>query len=283
MPRKATHGAKTFAAEVAPTVAHAPGESSPTMHDPKTQAGFDLAGRSALEAYFNASPGSATEKIENFAKYVPRQSLARFLARYELFRRIQDVQGSIVECGVLFGGGLLSFAKLSTILEPYNFQRRIIGFDSFDGFPSIDAADLAGKPERKSAHLKKGGFSAQSAYDDILRAVEVYDLTRFLNHFPKVEVVRGDFEVTARRYLSDHPHLIVSLLYLDFDIYRPTKLALELFLPRVPKGGIVVFDELNEEAFPGETIAALEALKMNELRVRRFDFEPRISYAVIGD
>jgi hypothetical protein len=274
---------KTFTAEVAPTVAHAPGENSPTMHDPKTQATFDVAARSALESYFNDSAGSATEKIENFAKYVPRQNLARFLARYELFQRIRDVQGSIVECGVLFGGGLLSFAKLSTILEPYNFQRRIIGFDSFSGFPAIDDADLAGKSERKSAHLTKGGFSARGAYDDILKAVEIYDLSRFLNHFPKVEVVKGDFEETANKYLVDHPHLIVSLLYLDFDIYRPTKLALELFLPRIPKGGVVVFDELNEEAFPGETIAVLEMLKMNDLRVRRFDFEPRMSYAVIGD
>jgi hypothetical protein len=283
MPTRPKRARATFEAETAPTVPHAHGETSPTMHDPKTQAKFDLDARSALEAYFNDSPGSATEKIENFAKYVPRQNLARFLARYELFRRVLDVQGSIVECGVLFGGGLLSFAKLSTILEPYNFQRRVIGFDTFAGFPSIDAADRAGKAERKSAHLTKAGFAATGAYDDILKAVEIYDLSRFLNHFPKVEVVKGDFEVTAKQYLKDHPHLVVSLLYLDFDIYRPTKLALELFLPRVPKGGVVVFDELNEEAFPGETIAVLEAMKLNTLRVRRFEFEPRMSYAVIGD
>lgn len=283
MPAEPRRPRPAFKSETPPTVAHARGETSPTMHDPKTQAGFDLDARAALESYFNDSAGSATEKIENFAKYVPRQNLARFLARYELFRRILDVQGSIVECGVLFGGGLMSFAKLSTILEPYNFQRRVIGFDSFTGFPAIDAADLAGKPERKSAHLKKAGFSAAGAYDDILKAVDVYDRSRFLNHFPKVEVVRGDFELTAAQYLKDRPHLIVSLLYLDFDIYRPTKLAIELFLPRIPKGGIVVFDELNEEAFPGETIAVLEALQLNTLRVRRFDFEPRMSYAVIGD
>lgn len=283
MPPKPKAPKKRFTAEVAPTVAHAAAETSPTMHDPKTQARFDVDARTALEDYFNNSPGSATEKIENFAKYVPRQNLARFLARYEMFRLIKDVQGSIVECGVLFGGGLLSWAKLSTILEPYNFQRRIIGFDSFTGFPTIDQADLAGKPERKSAHLKKGGFSAESAYDDILEAVRIYDISRYLNHFPKVDVVKGDFEVTAQRYLDDHPHLVVSCLYLDFDIYRPTKVALDLFLPRVPKGGIVAFDELNEEAFPGETIAVMEKMNLNTMRVRRFDFEPRISYMVMGE
>lgn len=259
-----------------------PRDCSPTMHDPKTQAKFDYDSRQNLEAYFQNSPGSATEKLENFAKYVPRQNLARFLARYELFKLIKNVQGSIVECGVLFGGGLMSFAKLSAILEPYNFQRRIIGFDSFTGFPEIANEDLQGLPDRKSAHLKEHGFAAGSAYEDILESVAVFDKSRFLSHFPKVQVVKGDFEVTARKFLQDFPHLIVSCLYLDFDIYKPTKLAIELFVPRMPKGSVIVFDELNEEAFPGETLAVLETMKLNDLRVQRFDFEPRISYAVIG-
>ncbi|WP_048438282.1 TylF/MycF/NovP-related O-methyltransferase [Caenimonas sp. SL110] len=259
------------------------GEISPTMHDPRTQAQWDYASRQALESYFNEGAGSATEKLENFAKYVPRQNLARFLARYEIFKLIKDVQGSIVECGVLFGGGLMSFAKLSTILEPYNFQRRIVGFDSFTGFPSIAEEDLRGLPDRKSAHLKQSGFAAEGAYEDIQRAIELYNISRPLNHFPKVQIVKGDFAQTSAQFLRDHPHFVVSCLYLDFDIYEPTKVALEQFLPRMPKGSVLVFDELNEEAFPGETIAVMESLNLNTLRVRRFDFEPRISYAVIGD
>ncbi len=68
-----------------------------------------------------------------------------FLARYELFKIVADIQGSIIECGVLLGGGLLSFAKLSAILEPYNFQRRVIGFDTFTGFSEVDEHDQLGK------------------------------------------------------------------------------------------------------------------------------------------
>ena len=256
---------------------------SPTMHDPRTQTQGDYDARLALEEYFMESQGSATEKLENFPKYVPRQNLARFLARYEMFKLVQNVHGSIIECGVLFGGGLLSFAKLSAILEPYNFQRRIIGFDTFSGFPDIHKSDTKGRPERKSAHLKKHGFAAEHAYEDILKSVEIFDMTRLLNHFPKVTVVKGDFNVTAEKYLEEHPHLVVSLLYLDFDIYAPTKRALELFLPRMPKGAVVAFDELNEEAFPGETLAVMEVLNINNWRIRRFEFEPRISYAVVGD
>ena len=130
-------------------------DPSPIMHDPRTQSTSDYEFREALETYFQESPGSVNEKLENFAKYVPRQNLARFLARYEIFRRILDVQGSIVECGVLFGCGLMSWAKLSSILEPYNFQRRVYGFDTFTGFPSIHKKDTEGLEDRKSAHLKE--------------------------------------------------------------------------------------------------------------------------------
>lgn len=44
-------------------------------------------------------------KLTNFEKYISRQSMARFLARYELFKMIKNTKGSIVECGVHWGGG----------------------------------------------------------------------------------------------------------------------------------------------------------------------------------
>lgn len=260
------------------------GDVSPNMHDARTQGPGDVEARRLLDGYFDESIGSTTEKLENFAKYVPRQSLARFMARYEIFRRVLDVQGSIVECGVMLGGGLFSFAKLSTILEPYNFQRRVIGFDTFSGFPSVHEADRRGPESLKSSHLKEGGFDVPGAYEDITRAIEVYDANRFLSHFPKIDIVRGRFEETIDQYLDDHPHLVVSCLYLDFDIYEPTLAAIQKLLPRMPKGAVLAFDEINEERFPGETIAALEAFgTLQDLRLVRLPFEPRIAFAVIGD
>jgi hypothetical protein len=183
----------------------------------------------------------------------------------------------------MLGGGLFSFAKLSAILEPYNFQRRIYGFDTFEGFPDIHANDQMGIEDRHSAYMVEGGFRVDGAYEDILEGIELFDMNRFLNHFPKVEVFKGRFEDTITPFLAERPHTIVSLLYLDFDIYQPTVEAIRTFLPRMPKGSVIAFDELNDESFPGESLAAMEALDLASLRIRRFDFDPRISYAVIGD
>jgi len=251
------------------------------MHDPNTQAKWEPEYRKELEKYFEKSAGSISEKLENFPKYVPRQNLARFLARYEIFKLIKNIQGSIVECGVLFGTGLMSFAHLSTILEPYNFQRRIIGFDTFSGFPNISEKDTQGI-SKKAFELKKGGYSAHSI-EDLQEAIRIFNMNRYLNHFPKIELVKGDFNETIEKYLEEHSHLVISCLYLDFDIYSPTKTAIEKLLPLVPKGGVVIFDELNEELFPGETIAVKETLELSKFRIKRFSFEPRISYTVIGD
>jgi hypothetical protein len=55
-------------------------EQSPTMHDPRTQAAFDYSSRQALEELLQQRPGLLPpEKLENFAKYVPRQNLAPLL------------------------------------------------------------------------------------------------------------------------------------------------------------------------------------------------------------
>ena len=86
-------------------------------------------------ALFEANPSSWETKMENFPKYVRRQNLTRFLALHEIFKLVLPVKGSIVECGVNHGFGIMSWAKFSAIHEPVNLTRRIYGFDTFEGFP----------------------------------------------------------------------------------------------------------------------------------------------------
>lgn len=230
----------------------------------------------AVEEYFERSIGSVFEKLENFPKYVRRESLSRFLYKAEIFRKVLEVQGSVVEVGVLWGGGLMTMAKLSAIYEPLNYQRRIIGFDTFSGFPNLSEKDAGGK----SRHLKVGGLAVDSK-SDIEEAVELFDQNRFLNHLPKVELVRGDATETIPEYLKKNPHLVVSLLHLDVDIYEPTKVALEYLVPRMPKGAIIMFDELNVDLWPGETLAVLDSLGLKNLRIQRVNYQTVASYAVL--
>src|SRR5215469_12924085 len=105
----------------------------------------ELAVGKSLENIFAGCRDRIETKLENFPKYVRRQHLKRFLAMYEIFKLILPVKGSIIECGVYRGFSLMTWAKLSTILEPENLTRRVYGFDTFNGFPSVSENDRAGE------------------------------------------------------------------------------------------------------------------------------------------
>lgn len=228
-------------------------------------------GRRVAEIFLQ-SRDSAEVKLENFTKYVRRQHLKRFLAMYEVFKLAMPVKGSVVECGVFRGFGLMAWAKLSAMLEPENLTRRIYGFDTFQGFPSVADQDKSG-----FADAQAGGLCADS-YEELQQLIQEYDRDRFLGHIPKVELIRGDIAQTVPAFASSHPHLLVSLLYLDADLYEPTKIALETFLPRMPKGAILAFDELDNPIWPGETMAAMDAVGLRNLRLRRLEWDPYIAF-----
>ena len=227
-------------------------------------------------AWFEKNPSSWEVKMENFPKYVKRQNLTRFLVLYEIFKKIVDVKGSIVECGVNNGYGVLTWSKLSAIIEPVNLTRRIYGFDTFEGFPGISDKDKSSF----SDHVKIGDLSADT-YDEINGLSSIHDTTRFLGHIPKIELIKGDAIKTIPEFIENNRHLVVSLLYLDFDLYEPTKVALEHFYPRMPKGSIIAFDELDNPLWPGETEAMVEFCKQHKLRIQRLPFDPYVGYAVI--
>ena len=83
--------------------------------DQKSQSSNDLSQFDSAEALFSNDPADLIEKIEAFPKFASRQAIAKFLTKYEIFKRILTVNGSIVECGVLHGAGLLAWAKMSSL------------------------------------------------------------------------------------------------------------------------------------------------------------------------
>lgn len=228
-----------------------------------------------IERIFTNCPDSVEVKLENFPKYVRRQHLKRFLALYELFKLLLPVKGSIIECGVFRGFGLMSWAKLSTMLEPENLTRRIYGFDTFEGFPSTHNKD-------QSTFKKTGaGELSSDSYNELLQIIKEYDTDRFLGHIGKVEIIKGDIVKTIPEFIQKNQHLVVSLLFLDCDLYEPTKIAIQHILPRMPKGSIIAFDELDNPIWPGETVALLDSVGINRLKLQRMEWDPYISYAII--
>lgn len=210
--------------------------------------------------------------IDELEKYIESNRHSNI----EMFKKILDVEGIIIEAGVYHGGGLMAWAQLSAILEPYNHQRRVIGFDTFEGFASLASED---GPE--NAKFKKVGAWSSASYNDLLHCSQIHDITRPMGQVPKVHLVCGDVMKTAEQFIKENPRTVVSLLYLDVDLYEPTKKMLEVFALRVVKGGIIAFDQINTQAFSGETLAVEKILGIRNLGIRRFPFGTSITYAVV--
>jgi hypothetical protein len=230
----------------------------------------------ALHAHFREAPLPPDELLANLGLFLTSKSLSRTLFFYEMYRKIVQTHGVIMEFGVRWGQTLALLSALRGIFEPFNRHRKIIGFDTFAGFRGM------GPEDGELCRSVDGSFSVTEGYEKYLeRLLTLADALNPIAHLKKFELVKGDALQTIPAYLERHPETIVSLAVFDFDIYKPTRAALEAIKPHLMKGSVLVFDELCDDIFPGETIAAREVLGLHNMRVKRLPMTARISYMEI--
>lgn len=236
----------------------------------------EIARREGLLALLRETPIPDKELLHNLGLYLTRQTLSRLLFMHELYRLQLDVHGSIVEFGVRWGQNLALWTCFRGIYEPYNYNRQIVGFDTFQGFPSVHEKDGG------DAVIRTGAYGVGENYQDHLaRVLEHHEAEAPIAHIRKNRLVVGDVCETLDAYLGRHPETIFSLVYLDLDLYEPTRHCLERLRPHVTKGTVIGFDELNTRAFPGETLALRETWGLGAVRLRRLPFSPLTSYFVV--
>jgi len=236
--------------------------------------GGEVSQKAALVERLRGSPVPDAELLDNLGLYLTRQTLSRINFIQTLYRQILPVHGSIMEFGVRWGQNMALFSTLRGMLEPFNYSRRTIGFDTFEGFPDVDARD--------GERVKAGDYGVTSDWQAELTAIlEFHNGNSPIPHKRKFELVRGDATETLPEYLRRHPETIVALAYFDFDLYRPTKVCLEALLPHLTRGSVLAFDELDCPEFPGETLAVREVLGLSRYALRREPNSPLTSYLVV--
>jgi hypothetical protein len=184
--------------------------------------------------------------IDHFGLFVGVQTLATRLAIYEIFKTTLDVPGHVVEFGCWKGANLLFLAKVLSILRP-NTIKKILGFDSFEGLKTFAKAD--GDAANRFAGQYQGN-------ENLLRqAIGLFGMQDW------VHLVKGDARETIPAFSQAFPHTMVSFAYVDFDLYEPSRAALEFVGPRLSKGGVIVMDEALTEIWQGEGVALREFLE----------------------
>jgi hypothetical protein len=213
----------------------------------------------------------ASELADHLPLFSSRHALGRVLLMHALYERILDVHGVILLFGVRWGRDLAILQTLRSILEPGNATRRIIGFDTFEGFPSVSDLDGGARPGDY-------GVSADHArvLEDLLRDRDADEG----NPYPRREIVRGDATVTLPRWLESHPETVVAMAYFDMDLYEPTRACLSALEPYITKGAVIGFDEVGHPGWPGETAALREVRGLHRVRLQRTPYAGTPSFFV---
>ena len=225
---------------------------------------------------FKRTPIPDDELLAQLGLYLNRQTLSRILFLHELYSKIVDVPGIVLELGVRWGQNLALFSSFRGMEEPFNHARRIVGFDTFGGFPRTSPEDGT------AAIATPGAYAVPEGYEDYLREVLAYhEQESPLAHLEKFELVKGDATETLPRYLEERPETVIALAYFDFDLYEPTQVCLEAIRPHLVSGSVLGFDQLGSRNFPGETLAVREVFDLGDLRLRRSPYAAQASYAVL--
>lgn len=210
-----------------------------------------------LDCLYELTGLSTFEMFRNFPVFTPRFNLARFLCHYELFKRVVDLPGVIIDLGVFRGASTFTWAKLCEIFCPTDVRKIVYGFDTFEGFPSLNVAD---GPEDRMQDVRIGGyFGGTTVERDLSMAQTAMNYDRHISHINRIEFIKGDVSETIPAFADDKGNgLRIALLNLDVDLYEPTKIALERFVPLMVRGGIIILDEYAVETFGGESKAVDE-------------------------
>ena len=207
--------------------------------------------------------------ISNFGSLLTsRQEITRILYYNQIYQNLLNKPGVIMEFGVEYGSTLSLLSKFRGIYEPYNYSRKIIGFDTFSGF------EKSLIKEEKKFGWKQGDYGVPKGYEKTLEKIlNLEEKLSPLSHIKKFELIKGDASKTIGTYLKKNTQTIIGMAIFDMDVYEPTKEVLKSIKNRLFKGSILVFDDINLPEFPGETLALLENIEIRNLKFQSFHGE----------
>lgn len=227
--------------------------------------------RKDLENLFVTHPLPQPDLLLNLGLFTRSSLLAKYITLHEIYQRFVHIPGLIVEFGTWWGQNLVLLENLRAIHEPFNKQRRIVGFDTFDGYSEpcvgIDKPSIVWAKDSYST-----GKNYQSFLDNLLVTHEKSNVMGNLNGIHRL--VEGNITHTAPKYFTDHPESLVAFAYFDLGLYEPTKAAMLAIKPNLLPGSIILLDELTWKESPGEAVAFKEVFHDTKYVIEKCKYFP---------
>jgi hypothetical protein len=215
-------------------------------------------------------PHDLRHYLDLFAVYTNRRSLIRQLAHYELFKLTVELPGHYLDFGVYFGKSYFTWHKLIEIFTPTATHKKVIGFDTFAGFPALAPED---GPRDATIQKNVGGLSSASFLAEFRDLLALHNQDAVLP-VGRGTIIQGDVCKTLPQWLDENQEARICLCNLDMDLYEPTAAILEGCWDRIVPGGVLILDEYATSKWPGETKAWDDFATKRGLNIplKRFSF-----------
>ena len=164
--------------------------------------------------------------------------LKKVLAHYELYKRVEKVDGEFLEFGVFKGASFLRFVTFSEIF-PKRRDRKFFGFDSYEKFPREDI-----KLGSDNDFISR--FEEASGDPIDIDSLEKLIADKQFSSPDKINLIKGNVFETVPIFLKENPDLKIACLHLDMDVYEPTKFCLDKLYPMLEKNSIIICDDYNQ-------------------------------------
>ncbi|MCR9254922.1 MAG: hypothetical protein NXI16_02370 [Alphaproteobacteria bacterium] len=207
--------------------------------------------------------------LYNFPRVTRTQEITKLFTLLDLYKKIENVHGCIIEIGVLDAFNIIALGHISEIFEHRNYTRKIYGFENFAGYVNrVEGVDLYPEKECKP-------YSRDLVYE----SVDLFNRSITFNQMKKVEIVEGNVEDTIGPFLEENPHIVCAMLVLHISLYKPELAALKALWPRMPKGAVVMMGSLGWDSSAAHQVLQ-DTLGIGNIRLERLNYTTKLSYFV---
>ena len=223
-------------------------------------------GYPVVSAYYRAHKGNCPVSVLKFLGVAHPSYRRYFYTLDRITRSVASIGGLIAECGVYRGETLLGIAHLLREICGPGF--RLIGFDSFEGFPEPDWQDAL--PDGSFHRRALKGVFSDTSDRELRRRIHA------LGFEDQITLAKGYFENTLPAWKDK----TFALVHLDCDLYQSYITCLNFFYPRVRPGGYIVFDEYDfiADVYPGAQKAIDSFLADKPEKIQVFEESSRPPY-----
>jgi len=216
--------------------------------------------RMEILGLMNSYQATDEEKERSLGLFLRGSLLARIFAIADIYKFIVDIPGAIFDIGTWRGQTAVVCENLRAIFEPLNFNRRIVCFDTFEGYKGFSEKDKATDLHRDGTYALSG-----TDYAEFLRRLLVlHEKSNAMGHNNgKHKVIKGDCRTTVPSFFAQCPSEFVALAFFDVNSFEPTQMAFEQVWAHLVPGGVVAFWQLTRSTIPAEARVYAEKILAN--------------------